>query len=181
MKTRKYVWLSIGMVLLCAMQIACQQTSVQFVDRTQIEETVNGLFIGVDERDWTRVKNTMSGTVLLDYTSMAGGKPATLAPDAIIDSWKGILPGFDATHHQLGNFVVTRKADAVMVFCYGTATHYLKNKSNNNVWAVVGTYEFVLKKVEGLWKISSMKFDLKYIDGNTSLPSLAMDRAKGKK
>jgi len=37
---------------------------------------------------------------------MAGGQPANLTSGQIIDSWKGLLPGFDKTHHQLGNYLI---------------------------------------------------------------------------
>jgi hypothetical protein len=37
---------------------------------------------------------------------MAGEQPANLTSGQIIDSWKGLLPGFDKTHHQLGNYLI---------------------------------------------------------------------------
>lgn len=148
------------------------------MNNQQITETVNKLFISVDNRDWENVKLIFSDTVLLDYTSMAGGQPAILTSSQIIDSWKGILPGFDKTHHQLGNYLIETDSDLAKVFCYGTATHYLANESKNNIWTVVGSYDLELKDVNNTWRITKMKFNLKYIDGNNDLPKLAQGRIK---
>lgn len=146
------------------------------MDQIRVIETVNKLFIGVDERDWEQVSSVFNDTVLLDYTSMAGGEPARLISSQIINSWKGLLPGFDKTHHQLDNYIVNSAQDTISVFCYGIASHYLKNESENNIWTVVGTYEFQLKDQNGILKITKMKFNLKYIDGNIDLPKIAQKR-----
>ena len=148
------------------------------MNNSQITETVNKLFISVDNRDWENVKLIFSDTVLLDYTSMAGGQPATLTSSQIIDSWNGILPGFDNTHHQLGNYLIETDSDLAKVFCYGTATHYLANESKNNIWTVVGSYNLELKDINNTWRITKMKFNLKYIDGNNDLPKMAQERIK---
>jgi hypothetical protein len=144
----------------------------------QIIETVNKLFISADNRDWETVKAIFNDTVLLDYTSMAGGQPAELASVDIIDSWKSIMPGFDQTHHQLGNYIIEIESLVAKVFCYGTATHYLGNESKNNLWTVVGSYDLELQTISKAWRITKMKFNLKYIDGNAELPKMAQDRAK---
>ncbi|HEY8933928.1 MAG TPA: nuclear transport factor 2 family protein [Cyclobacteriaceae bacterium] len=143
-----------------------------------IIETVNKLFVSADNSDWSEIKRIFNDTVLLDYTSMAGGEPVNLTAVQIIDSWKGLLPGFDKTHHQLGNYLIKKDSDLAKVFCYGTATHYLVNESKNNVWTVVGSYDFELKNINDSWRITEMKFNFKYIDGNNDLPRLAQERLK---
>jgi hypothetical protein len=140
-----------------------------------VTDTVIRFFIAVDRRDWKTVKAIFDQTVRLDYTSMAGGEPANMTADQIIDAWKGLLPGFHQTHHQLGNFVVESQDHTAHVFCYGTATHFLENESGNNIWTVVGSYDLDLVR-KGNWRITGMKFNLKYIDGNTDLPKLAQAR-----
>jgi hypothetical protein len=148
------------------------------MDTQHIIETVNKLFISVDNRDWEEVTRIFYDTVLLDYTSMAGGVPANLSSRQIIDSWKNVMPGFDKTHHQVGNYIVEKDSDVCKVFCYGTATHYLVNESGNNLWTVVGSYNFELKSYDNQWRITMMKFNLKYMDGNNHLPALAQAKLK---
>jgi hypothetical protein len=144
----------------------------------QVQETISRFFIAVDSRNWDEVKKLFADTVLLDYTSMAGGEPANLLSEQIIESWKGLLPGFDSTHHQLGNFIIKADLEVAKAFCYVTATHYLKNDSGNNVWTVVGSYDLELVSTCSNWLITKMKFNLKYIDGNSALPAMAQERLK---
>lgn len=148
------------------------------MDKLQVIEAVNKLFVAVDEPSWPLVSSVLDDSVLLDYTSMAGGEPATLTSKQIIDSWKCVLPGFDKTHHQLGNYLVSIDAENIIVFCYGTATHFLKNETNNNVWTVVGTYDLELQAKDSGLKITKLKFNLKYMDGNSDLVRVAGERLK---
>ncbi|MCE3007909.1 MAG: nuclear transport factor 2 family protein [Bacteroidetes bacterium] len=142
------------------------------------EETVTQLFIATDQQDWAGVKDAFDTRVLLDYSSMTGSPAAELTPDEIISAWKGILPGFAHTHHQLGNFLTTQDGARAKVFCYGTATHYLQH-AEGNVWTVVGSYNLELvRQSDGQWKIAAMKFNYKYQDGNLMLPAKAMERLR---
>ncbi|UTW64758.1 nuclear transport factor 2 family protein [bacterium SCSIO 12741] len=141
------------------------------------QETVIELFVSTDEQQWDQVKAVFDSKVLLDYSSMTGSPATSMTPDEIVDAWKGLLPGFDHTHHQLGNFQMTLSNNQAQVFCYGTASHYLENESGK-LWWVVGSYNFDLVKEDETWKIAGMKFNFKYQDGNTQLPQLAMKNLK---
>lgn len=141
-------------------------------------EVVTQLFVSTDQQNWEKVTRCFAEKVVLDYSSMNGAPASTLSPDQIVTSWKGILPGFEHTHHQLGNFITNEEANKAQVFCYGTATHYLPNEKGA-IWTVVGSYDFELEKTaDGAWKISSMTFHFKYQDGNTTLPAKAIENAK---
>lgn len=143
-----------------------------------LEHKISQLFLATDERDWESLKSIFAEEVALDYSSMSGNPAAKLSPNQIIDSWKSILPGFSATHHQVGNFQTEIKEKVAHVFCYGTATHYLEDPKGN-VWTVVGSYDFQLKPdLKGNWQVSAMRFNYKYMDGNLSLPQKAMEAVK---
>ncbi len=148
------------------------------MDHRSITETVTNIFIGADERNWDLIAACFDQQVLLDYSSLTGAPAATLNAADIIASWKAIFPGFKNTHHQLGNFIVHQKDQEATVFCYGTATHYLPNDSKNELWTVVGTYNFHLVNKNGQWKADRMQFNFKYQDGNTALPQMAIEKTK---
>ncbi len=145
---------------------------------TNPEITVIGLFVATDQQDWKMVEQSFDNKVLLDYSSMNGAPASSLTPVQIIDAWKTILPGFEHTHHQLGNMITSVDGNRAEVFCYGTASHYLSDEQGG-LWIVVGTYDFELNRQEDdTWRISSMKFNFKYQDGNGSLAQKAMDKLK---
>ncbi|WP_082026432.1 nuclear transport factor 2 family protein [Flammeovirga sp. OC4] len=139
-----------------------------------VEKAVTQIFIATDQQDWERLEVIFANQVELDYSSMNGNPATTLSPQEITSAWKGILPGFTHTHHQLGNMISTIEDNKAQVFCYGTATHFLEDE-RGNVWTVVGTYNFELVLISDEWKVSKMKFNFKYQDGNTSLPQKAIE------
>ena len=144
-----------------------------------IQERINTLFIATDQQEWHVVEECFSPNVVLDYSSMTGEQAVEMAPQQITELWKSILPGFDYIHHQVGNVIVKEDNGKATLFCYGTATHYLENE-NENVWTVVGTYDFDLEQDKSGWKISTMKFNFKYQTGNLELPQMAIHRLTSK-
>lgn len=148
-------------------------------EMNQVNTRVTQLFVATDQHNWQEVENIFARKVVLDYSSMNGNPAVELSPSKITTAWKAILPGFSSTHHQLGNFITEVHKNTASVFCYGTATHFLQNEKGN-IWTVVGSYDFKLKKTDGDWKISSMKFNFSYQDGNTSLVQKAIENATKK-
>jgi hypothetical protein len=156
--------------------IALSSITLKAQEMNTINTRVTQLFVATDQRDWQQVEDIFAAKVVIDYSSMNGNSAVELTPNQIITAWKSILPGFESTHHQLGNFITEVNGETATVFCYGTATHYLSDEKGN-IWTVVGSYNFVLKKLNDQWKITSMKFNYKYQDGNTSLPEKAIKNA----
>lgn len=143
----------------------------------QIKDTITQLFVHTDNGNWNGVEAQFASKVILDYSSMTGNPSEALKPEDITSAWKTVLPGFTHTHHQIGNFIVEMDNNEARVFCYGTATHYLEDKGGN-VWTVVGSYDFDLENMQGDWKITSMTFNFKYMDGNASLIQKAIENVK---
>lgn len=139
------------------------------IEKGRVIETVNRLFINTDNRDWPKVKALFAPRVLFDMTSLAGGQPATISPQEIVDGWDKGLKALKAIHHQAGNYLVDAKDNEATAFCYGVAWHYLPNKTGRNTRTFVGSYDFHLIKQDGEWIIDQFKFNLKFIDGNPAL------------
>ena len=142
-----------------------------------INETIAQLFIATDNKEWSKVEEIFAEQIELDYSSMNGNPAMVFSPKQVTDSWKTILPGFTHTHHQLGNFITKISGNRADVFCYGISTHYLEDKEGN-VWTVVGSYNFELSEVNEAWKVTKMRFNFKYQDGNTGLPNKAIENLK---
>lgn len=141
---------------------------------TKIIETITSLFKSVDERNWENVKRIMADTVLLDYSSMSGIPAANVHADDIINDWKGVLPGFDKTHHQLSDFSITIEDNIAQAHFSGKADHFL----DNDVWTVAGTYDAALINTDNDWRVTKFRFNLQEQSGNKSLPSKAMEVVK---
>jgi hypothetical protein len=144
------------------------------MDTQAIIETIQNIFIGADQRDWDRCRSAFAPTVNLDYTSLAGGEPVNLAADVLVNNWKDFLPRFQATHHLLGNFDIREKDDTAKAFFYGTATHFSPQPDGRSIWVVFGTYDAELEKHLDKWKVTALKLNLSFVDGNVELPALVM-------
>ena len=139
--------------------------------REAIVDTITTLFVATDTRDWERVRACLAPQVHFDMTSLAGGDPQTLTPDAIAAAWEQGLRPIEQVHHQAGNFRVRvepggREATAS---CYGIAYHYRRHPSGRNTRVFVGSYDFGLREDGGRWRITSFRFGAKFVDGNLEL------------
>ncbi len=150
---------------------------VEYLESKKVEQAIIRLFVATDKSDWNNLSEVFNDFVELDYSSMTGVAGSVLSSKDIIAEWSAVLPGFDYTHHQIGNFIIEIEGDKAKAFCYGTATHFLGNK-NENLWTVVGSYDFTLKRHEHQWKITAMRFNYKYQSGNGELVNLAIENAK---
>jgi hypothetical protein len=139
------------------------------VQSWRIQEVITRLFVGTDRRDWTAVRRCFAATVLFDMTSLAGGTPASLTPEQITSAWETGLAPIEAIHHQAGNFLIDVAGDDATASCYGIALHYKKTASGRNVRSFVGSYDFALRRAGDDWLITSFRFNLKFLDGNTEL------------
>ncbi len=138
-------------------------------EKDRVIDTVNRLFIDTDNRNWREVESLFTQNVFFDMESVSGGRPSMTTPREIVDNWDRGLKALKAVHHQAGNFLVDMMENEANVFCYGTAWHYLPNKSNRNTRTFVGSYNIHLVRKEGEWRIDRFKYNLKFIDGNLEL------------
>lgn len=58
----------------------------ELVEQTKIIETITNLFIGTDQRDWSRVKQCFPASVTFDMSSLGAGPPTQMTPE---DNCKG--------------------------------------------------------------------------------------------
>lgn len=79
----------------------------------------------------------MTGTGC-DPGSLNGGKPVELTVEQVTDGWRALVSSFDATHHQLGNFLIDEiGAEHARLRFYGTATHILAVPGQDSRWCSV--------------------------------------------
>jgi hypothetical protein len=158
------------LVLIAAvLTVACVRSPVAdprvdaLVDRNEVEDAVNELFIATDLKDWDRVRATFADRVLFDMTSLVGGEPVEMTPEEIADSWAQALGPVQAVHHQTGNYTVEVDGDEAAVSCYGTATHFRPDQEKR-LTHFVGSYDFHLIRADDGWKIDQFRFNARYVE-----------------
>ena len=141
----------------------------RLLEKDAVITTLNRLFRSVDEKDWKQAEDCLAPQVLLDVTSLAGGEPENTTGSAIVDGWREGLGHLVATHHQAGNYEVELHGEEATATCYGIAYHYLPNDSDRNTRTFAGTYDFRLRRRRGRWEVDLLRYNLKFLDGNTDL------------
>ena len=139
------------------------------LDKDAIGDVINRLFVGTDDRDWAAVRAALAPRLHVDMTSVAGGSASEIDGAEVAAMWETGLQPIQAVHHQTGNLRIAVDGDTAEAFCYGTATHYRPTASGRNVRTFVGSYDFRLARMDGAWRITLFRFNLKYLDGNLQL------------
>ncbi len=141
----------------------------------EITNTVQRFFAAVDGRDWGTARALMTDPFHLDYASFGGGPAADLDPGQVLEGWKGLLPGFDATQHHLGPLAIEVDGDTARVAATVIATHIIVGAESGETWTVHGQYRMTLRR-EASWKLAGIVFLFDVLTGNRELPAIARTR-----
>jgi hypothetical protein len=146
-----------------------QSQLAELLVRQQVIELIDTLFVATDNRDWSTVRNCLAPTVHFDMSSAGGGPPQQRTGEEIAAAWERGLAPIQAVHHQAGNYRVRLRGDTAEAFCYGIAWHYVPKQSGESTRVFVGSYDFELRRQVDQWRITSFRFNLKFITGNREL------------
>ncbi|MEU2031085.1 nuclear transport factor 2 family protein [Nocardia amamiensis] len=139
------------------------------MDRLDVIDTCTRMAWHADHREWDELADVFADQVRLDYTSLNGGEPVTLAPAQIAAAWQDTLGRFEATQHLLGNHLVTIDGDRAVCTASFQATHRRSEAFGASLWTLGGTYRFDLVRSGGDWRISGVVMTAVWGDGNRGL------------
>lgn len=143
-------------------------------NEARIITLVSSIPLAVDRAAYDLAEAAFAPEVVIDYTSLWGGAPATLSPAALVESWRGIVPGFDATWHELGPVSVTIDGASAQAHAFVDARHWIDDR----IWRPVGHYHWDLQWSDAGWQVTRMEFEMTQELGDRALATEAMDRAR---
>jgi SnoaL-like domain len=156
-----------------APQATSPSTIADLLDRERIVDRLTELFLATDRKDWPTVEACFAAEVEFDMSSVGAGPATSKRASEIADGWRTGLAGVEHVHHQAGNFVVHTDGDRATAFCYGIAYHYRARRDGRNTRVFVGDYDYQLARdttsLQPAWRITAMRFTLKFLDGNPAL------------
>jgi hypothetical protein len=139
-------------------------------DKMELYELANKLFMYVDAQDWDKLLDEVfTENVWFDMQSAGGGEPESIPAKDICTMWSDGFSGLDAVHHQAGHYLFQISLNEANIFGYAVASHFRKSAKNGKTRSFVGSYDLKATKTEKGWRLSGFKYNLKYIDGNTTL------------
>ena len=150
--------------------------SVGAPEASKVISVVASIPLAVDLAAHDLAEKAFAEKVVIDYTSLWGGTPNTMTPQELMAAWKGIVPGFDATWHELSRLTAQINGNKVTAGAFVDGRHWLGDK----LWRPVGNYEWDLEKQGGQWKVTRMAFKMTQEIGDRAVAGLAMEKAKRK-
>ena len=160
-------FLGAGLLLM----IGADTASASPADEARVAGVVSAA-IYADNHDFGPLERYFASETIIDYTSLWGGEPQRFTPSGLMDAWSGLLPGFDATHHELSDIHVTIDGSIANARAQVRAVHWLDDRT----WVVTGSYDYALIHSDEGWRVSRMTLRLAEETGDRKLVEEAAAR-----
>jgi hypothetical protein len=144
------------------------------LESSKVITVVSSIPLAVDRAAYDLAERAFAPSVVIDYTSLWGGEANTMTPAALMTAWRGIVPGFDGTWHELSDVKATVTGDKATATAFVDGRHWIGDK----LWRPIGNYNWDLQKIDGEWKVTRMEFAMTQEIGDRNVATLAMERAK---
>jgi hypothetical protein len=138
-------------------------------DADEIRRTITAFSHHVDHRRWHELQGLFTDEVVVNYTSLFGGEPQTVAAPDLIASWRTRLHPLRATQHLLGPIAVELGDGQASAACHVRGYHFREGLAGGAEWMIAGHYLFSLRREPSGWRIESVELGLFYQTGNTHL------------
>jgi ketosteroid isomerase-like protein len=143
-------------------------------DEAAIATIVESVATLADRREFDALEGLYAPEVRLDYTSLAGGAPEVVSPQALMTRWAGVLPGFDRTRHALSDVAITVRGEEASATARVIADHWLGEAH----WQVRGAYAYELVREGGTWRITAHSFTVTGEEGSRTILDAATRAAE---
>lgn len=118
-------------------------------DVAKICGIVRALPLAMDLAEYNLLAKVFAPNFVSDYTSLWGGEPMRLTPAELIEQWRSLVPGFDATWHDVSDIRVSVDGDKATGCARVCASHWAEGV----YWQMRGRYDWQLERIDGVWKI----------------------------
>jgi hypothetical protein len=143
-------------------------------ETSRVINVVRSIPLAVDLADYALAERAFAPRIVIDYTSLWGGEPSHMTPAELMAAWRGIVPGFDATWHELSNVRASVDGNRATASAFVDGRHWI----GAELWRPVGNYRWRLEKLDGQWKVTHMTFEMTHEIGDRALAQRAIERAK---
>ena len=149
-------------------------TLQQLFDRAAVIDVVNRMGIAADAQDWVSVRGCFADRVTADYSSLTDQPAAEIDADALVDTWRNHLPGFDHTQHVITGHQVTQDGDQAQCLSHFKAQHRISDRA----WDLDGDYSHRLARTADGWKIVCLQMIWTFERGDRALAEEAARRVE---
>lgn len=144
------------------------------IETAKIISVVSSIPLAVDLEAYDLAEQAFASEIIVDYTSLWGGESASMTSAELMTAWRGIVPGFDATWHELSQVKATVSGNKATASAFVDGRHWIGER----LWRPVGIYHWDLEKIDGAWKVTRMVFTMTREIGDRAVAMDAMERVK---
>ena len=137
---------------------------------------VSSIPLAVDIGRYELAEAAFAPEIVIDYTSLWGGEPQRTTPAALMDAWRGLVPGFDATRHELRDVEARVDGETATATALVDGRHWI----GDALWRPIGVYRWTLRRIEDGWRVTAMTFVMTQEIGDRGLVAVAAERARGR-
>jgi hypothetical protein len=151
-----------------------QLAPVGDMETSRVIQLVSSIPLAVDLANYDLAEAAFAPSIVIDYTSLWGGEANTMTPQELMAGWRGIVPGFDATFHELINVRATVTGARAVATANVDGRHWIGSR----LWRPIGAYHWDLEKRDGRWLVTRMVFTMTQEIGDRALAAEAMERVR---
>lgn len=142
------------------------QAIQKMFDEAEIRRVVDEIDNAVDAKNWMQAQSFFADDIDVDFTSLAGGKPARIKSNELVNAWRTNLYAAKKSHHQRSNHRVSINGDRAEVFSKGYAFNLLEKGAVTGLWEVWGDYRHTLERTPQGWRVSGMTLTVTHKRGD---------------
>ncbi len=135
--------------------------NAQAADEAAIETIVESVAVLADRGNFEALETLYADEIRVDYSSLTGAAAELKSPQALMNDWAAMLPGFDRTRHRLSKIEVSIDGVSAIAIADVAAEHYVADLH----WLAVGDYRYEFERTDGEWLITAMTFNLQREEG----------------
>ena len=151
---------------------------LDLADRYEIIETCTRMGQLIDNRRWDELGEIFADTFDIDYTTVFGGRPATITPAEMIRNSPGCCWPASRRRITSSPAIITGSGDAAHCVSQVQATHVKHSTSGDPHWTVGAQYDMDLVRTAHGWRISSLRVTMRWATGNREVMRLGKARAE---
>ncbi|UVK37059.1 nuclear transport factor 2 family protein [Mesorhizobium sp. AR10] len=136
-----------------------------YADERAVIRIADAIDRAVDAQDWKLARSYFADSVSVDFSSLSGQPPATIASDDLIGTWAANLRGSKTSLHLRTNHQVVIDGDRATVSSNGYAWNRMEG-NGDPLWEVWGTYEHRLGRSGVGWTVDGFTFRMTHERGN---------------
>lgn len=157
-------------------ELSEQTPELKIAAELEIRRIVDEIDNACDAKDWKTLRTYLTDEIEVDFTSLAGGEPATLTADDLVGGWETNLFAEKKTFHQRGNHRIEIEGDRARVFSKAYAFNLLESGEVTGLWEVWGNYTHTLRRTENGWKVSGMTLEVIYQRGDEKVRTFVPEK-----